>query len=60
MSVTPHRADAGGRLSGMEFALQNVSLLALEIFFIGLLILATLVIAGISWTVVSRLYKGQR
>ncbi|GAA3061845.1 MULTISPECIES: hypothetical protein [Actinomycetes] len=44
----------------MEFALQNVSLLALEIFFIGLLILATLVIAGISWTVVSRLYKGQR
>ncbi|GAA1452614.1 hypothetical protein ACFP47_04260 [Nesterenkonia lacusekhoensis] len=44
----------------MNFALQNVSLLAMEIFFIGLLVLCTLIIAGISWTVISRLYKGQR
>lgn len=56
----PHRPDTGGRLCRMDIALQNVSLLALEIFFIGLLILAVLVISGISWMVVSRLYKGQR
>lgn len=44
----------------MNFALQNVSHLALEIFFIGLLVLSVLIITGIAWTVVSRLYKGQR
>ncbi|MDO5492672.1 MAG: hypothetical protein Q4F53_03535 [Nesterenkonia sp.] len=44
----------------MEFGLQNVSVLALEIFFIGLLVLSVLAIGGISLTVVSRLFKGQR
>lgn len=44
----------------MEFGLQNVSLLALEIFFIGLLVLSALAIGGIAFTVVSRLFKGQR
>ncbi|GAA3283839.1 hypothetical protein GCM10027060_22400 [Nesterenkonia halophila] len=44
----------------MDIALQNVSLLGLEIFFIGLLVLVALVIAGISLTVITRLYKGQR
>lgn len=44
----------------MNFALQNVSLLALEIFFIGLIVLCALIVAGISWVIVSRLYKGQR
>ena len=33
---------------------------ALEIFFIGLLVLATLAIAWISAVVVLRLFKGQR
>ncbi|MDR8019783.1 hypothetical protein [Nesterenkonia aerolata] len=44
----------------MEFGLQNVSVLALEIFFIGLLVLSVLTIGGIALTVVSRLFKGQR
>ncbi len=44
----------------MDFALQNVSLLTLEIFFIGLLVLVSLIIAGVAWVIISRLYKGQR
>ena len=33
---------------------------ALEVFFIGLLVLSTLAIGGIAGLVVLRLYKGQR
>lgn len=33
---------------------------ALELFFIGLLVLATLAIGGIAGLVIFRLYKGQR
>jgi hypothetical protein len=35
-------------------------LLALELFFTGLLILATIAIAWVSGTVVYKLFKGQR
>lgn len=35
-------------------------LLALEIFFLGLLVLASLAIAGVSGLVVYKLYKGQK
>jgi hypothetical protein len=35
-------------------------LLALEIFFTGLLVLATLAIAGVSALVLYKLFKGQR
>jgi hypothetical protein len=35
-------------------------LLALELVFIGLLILATLAIAGVSALVIYKLFKGQR
>jgi len=34
-------------------------LLALEIFFLGLLVLASLAIAGVSGLVIYKLYKGQ-
>ncbi len=36
------------------------SLLALELFFTGLLVLASISIAGISGVVVYKLFKGQR
>ena len=35
-------------------------LLALEIFFLGLLVLASLAIAGVSGLVLYKLYKGQK
>jgi len=35
-------------------------MLALELFFTGLLLLATLAIAWVSGTVIYRLFKGQR
>jgi hypothetical protein len=35
-------------------------LLALEIFFLGLLVLASLAIAGVSGLVIYKLYKGQK
>lgn len=35
-------------------------LLALEIFFLGLLVLAALAIAGVSGLVIYKLYKGQK
>jgi hypothetical protein len=35
-------------------------LLAIEIFFIGLLVLASLAIAGVSALVVVKLFKGQK
>ena len=35
-------------------------LLALEIFFLGLLMLASLAIAGVSGLVIYKLYKGQK
>lgn len=41
-------------------AMSDAQLLALEVFFIGLLVSVTLVIAWIGWIVLSRLYKGQR
>lgn len=37
-----------------------MSILALEIFFIGLLVLASLAMAGVAALVITRLYKGQR
>lgn len=40
--------------------MSDASILALEIFFIGLLVLAVVAITWIGWVVVSRLYKGQR
>lgn len=45
-----------GRLADMSEA----QILALEIFFIGLLGISVLVIGWISFLVISRLYKGQR
>ncbi len=35
-------------------------LLALEIFFLGLLVLASLAIAGVGGLVIYKLYKGQK
>ncbi len=35
-------------------------LLALEIFFLGLLVLASIAIAGVSGLVIYKLYKGQK
>ncbi|GAA4912423.1 MULTISPECIES: hypothetical protein [Nesterenkonia] len=40
--------------------MTEAQILALEIFFIGLLVLVTILIAYISYVVLSRLYKGQR
>lgn len=40
--------------------MSHESLLALEIFFIGLLVLSALTIGGIALKVISGLYKGQR
>lgn len=40
--------------------MEDAQLLALEVFFISLLVAAVLVIGWISWVVLSRLYKGQR
>jgi len=40
--------------------MTDAQLLSLEVFFIGLLVMAILVIGWISWVVLSRLYKGQR
>lgn len=40
--------------------MTEAQILALEIFFIGLLVLVTIIIAYIAYVVVSRLYKGQR
>ncbi len=37
-----------------------MSLLALELFFIGLLVLASLAIAGVSALVLYNLFRGQR
>ncbi|WP_267873132.1 hypothetical protein [Nesterenkonia sedimenti] len=40
--------------------MSDAQILALEIFFIGLLVSAVLVIGWISFVVLSRLFKGQR
>ena len=40
--------------------MSDAQLLALEVFFIGLLVTVVIVIGWISWVVLSRLYKGQR
>ncbi len=40
--------------------MTDAQLLALEIFFIGLLVTVSVIIAYIAYVVVSRLYKGQR
>ena len=37
-----------------------MSLLALELFFVGLLVLASLAIAGVSAVVLYNLFRGQR
>ena len=46
--------------SGLSLRIGGMSTHALEIFFIGLLVLATLAIGWISAVVVLRLFKGQR
>lgn len=40
--------------------MSESSLLAVELFFTGLLVLASVAIAGISGAVVYKLFKGQR
>lgn len=40
--------------------MTEAQILALEVFFIGLLVVVTIIIGWIAWIVLSRLYKGQR
>ncbi|MDR5712155.1 hypothetical protein [Nesterenkonia flava] len=40
--------------------MSEAQILALEIFFIGLLVTVTIIIGWIAFVVLSRLYKGQR
>lgn len=40
--------------------MTEAQILALEVFFIGLLVVVTFIIGWIAWVVLSRLYKGQR
>ncbi|WP_300344160.1 hypothetical protein [Nesterenkonia sp.] len=40
--------------------MTDAQILALEVFFIGLLVLSVVTISWIAWVVLSRLYKGQR
>lgn len=40
--------------------MSEAQILALEVFFIGLLVISVLVIGWISLVVLSRLFKGQR
>ncbi|WP_264080522.1 hypothetical protein [Nesterenkonia natronophila] len=40
--------------------MSDAQILALEVFFIGLLVLSVIVIGWISFVVLSRLFKGQR
>lgn len=40
--------------------MSDAQLLALEIFFVGLIVSVVIFMGWISWIVLSRLYKGQR
>ena len=49
-----------GRIAGERTRVRNMSILAIEIFFLGLLALASLSIAWVSGMVLFKLYRGQR
>lgn len=40
--------------------MTEAQILALEIFFVGLIVLVAVMVAWIAYVVLSRLYKGQR